>query len=597
MPLERLTHELFATAPPLAKMKGHADYQGWATAVVRLAESADVAPFRPVLLDIAGDALVTMQPWERFLEHDAGRVPFDATERAMTASGREANPPAALLLALLCVHSWMRAAGPSLYDQDAAGRPSRAWTVLPQGLAAAGLRVGAHLAARHIAEEAYDVLVASKHAYWAPIQEAIVRCRHLARECSVGFERCVRDLADDLRSQCGTDAPGVRSEFAAMLWTLGLVPQSLVFHSMGACGVLPTRRVAKEIVRRSMACMRHDRLLQYVWLELKDNESFPLRTHEELFGIINNTFADDEAYTLLELLLGEAPGRVYARTLIAWFRGTLGAADRDRYIRLVASIAAQHWPEEHRFTLLRMLYLGLFLGRRAGWPEGFKADEAEDLGVMREWLVRAQAERRGLTRFPELPDPGTAMTLSLHEVLEQELRPQVDAAGEIERAWDVLEGFRGSALEYWMCVTPPAFPDAEMESAGRRFAAEVDRLSWAGRVDNLLFQEEERIAWLRGAYFAILYDSLPQHFRRYAAEQRVFRKHQGTGLQLNPTTGRKEYQEIHRQLRALYDQLAEVVPQYTRARTQSHVTWADVVEAAERHRHGDPTRGAIPQAF
>jgi len=59
------------------------------------------------------------------------------------------------------------------------------------------------------------------------MREAMDQCRRLAHQCSVAFERTVRELADDLREGLKADGPHLRAEFGAILWTLGLIPQSL----------------------------------------------------------------------------------------------------------------------------------------------------------------------------------------------------------------------------------------------------------------------------------------------------------------------------------------------------------------------------------
>ena len=104
-----------------------------------------------------------------------------------------------------------------------------------------------------------------------------------------------------------------------------------------------------------------------------------------------------------------------------------------------------------------------------------------------------------------------------------------------------------------------------MNAAGQSFEREEDRLSWAGGVDALLFQErEERLQWLRGAYFVILCGSfLPEHFQRYAAEANVFFRRKGP--RLDAKTGREEYKAVQEQLQGLYEQMAESIPQLGRA--------------------------------
>jgi hypothetical protein len=242
------------------------------------------------------------------------------------------------------------------------------------------------------------------------------------------------------------------------------------------------------------------------------------------------------------------------------------------------------WSEDLSVTLPRMYYLAMFLARRCGWPAGFSADESEDFRLMHRWVEVAAHRRRRLTLFPELPDPQTSLNLSLNEILELELtKPGEGEDSPVERAWDVLEGFRSSALEYWMTVTPPSYPDQELRIIGKRFEREEDRISWSGGVDAMLFEEEQRIAWLRGAYFLILSGSLPKHFQRYAAEQSIFWARREKGPVLDPETGRSEYEEIKRQLRTIWERMAEAVPEYARQRTQSHASWTDVVSAAKAH--------------
>lgn len=100
----------------------------------------------------------------------------------------------------------------------------------------------------------------------------------------------------------------------------------------------------------------------------------------------------------------------------------------------------------------------------------------------------------------------------------------------------------------------------------------------------MLSKEEQWLAWLRGAYFLILSQSLPEHFQRYAAESADFYSMRAKGPVLEPEAGRKEYVEIKRQLRALYERLAAELPEYSRQRTQTHASWTDVVAAANAHR-------------
>jgi hypothetical protein len=201
--------------------------------------------------------------------------------------------------------------------------------------------------------------------------------------------------------------------------------------------------------------------------------------------------------------------------------------------------------------------------------------------LARQLIQYGRGVRRQLSLHPEHPDPQTVMNLSLHEALEQELsRPGMGADSPIERAWDVLEGFRGSALEYWMAITPPPYPDSAMNAAGRSFEREEDRLSWTGGVDALPFPGKRGAVPVvaRSLLSDLIRTFLPEYFQRYAAEVSVF--FQRKGPRLGAKTGREEYKAVQELLRGLYEQMAESIPQYTRKRMQSHASWRDMIRAA-----------------
>lgn len=232
---------------------------------------------------------------------------------------------------------------------------------------------------------------------------------------------------------------------------------------------------------------------------------------------------------------------------------------------------------------LRMYYLSMSIGQRSGWPWQPPIEESEARRLMHVWTSATILLRRQIAIKPEFPDPQTTMNLSLHELLEWELSQGGDGA---TRAWDLLEEFRSSALEYWMAVTPPRPPDAEIDAAGHKYEREEERLAAAGRVDDLLFKEEALLRWLRGAYFSVLYPILPFHFRRYAVDMggnAADLPDQG-GLGLTPERSRQELAEIKKRLRVLYLEMQDTIPRYARARLRDHASWDEVGQAATAHR-------------
>ncbi|MFQ5906717.1 MAG: hypothetical protein ACE5JA_09115, partial [bacterium] len=72
----------FNTAPPIAEMRGHPEFESWGEQLVALGRSEGLAPLQNLLEDIVGDALTTLNPLNRFLGQQAHILPLDTYWRA-----------------------------------------------------------------------------------------------------------------------------------------------------------------------------------------------------------------------------------------------------------------------------------------------------------------------------------------------------------------------------------------------------------------------------------------------------------------------------------------------------------------------------------
>jgi len=181
------------------------------------------------------------------------------------------------------------------------------WDQIPSILSLLNLKIGAIRGARQIVEHCSDVFMVVATWNRSAGELLLYRSQELARQIEDGYSRAVAEpwprlllsMAAGLRSQtsvqrlvpCSEPGAGCRE------------PALLLNGQPSACS-----REAFLPVNGSLPC---DSLQQYLWLEIKDRPPCNRREHTALFAIINRYLSPGDV----------PPSCLYARTLIAWFRG------------------------------------------------------------------------------------------------------------------------------------------------------------------------------------------------------------------------------------------------------------------------------------
>lgn len=549
-------------------MKGNPGYKNWAERVVALSNLEELAPVQRVLKELASGQLLDLNPLLRFVKEDAFSIPFKCYENASRLAETETktNACAAFVLALVALAGWSASLKERLLYQDT-GRPHRGWTCIPYAYIGASLKLGDLEGAKDLVTLSYNTLRAAKFPEYGLIADALRNCRALSIKVYQRLDSAVSNLADDLHQSLSASPDNFRAEFFALLWTLGLIPESQLLRSPG---FLPSRSFVKRIVWACLDRIPYDPLTQYIWLEMKDKPPFHLRDHRPLFDKINMRYAQYTADELFEI----PPSQIYTQTLIAWFKGSLTSDQVGLYTWVVEQME-QYEPTRHArdradwSVYLRMLSLAYILARQFDY---FERDVS--LAVERHaWLSLWSQVVRMRGKFhlnPDRPDLGGLLNYPLFHVIEGDLGVQaVDdrwpaAIGELIEA---LEQYRAAAMSYSLAVTRP------IPSVGEAAALED---AWA--------QEGEMLRWLRGAYFLVYHDYLPDHFRRYATDTWMPGDNPAKGL--NRDTGLKEYDAVLNELQNLYKNLEPVAPIYADQRLTSHAGIKRIINALNSHSNG-----------
>jgi hypothetical protein len=560
--LAPIANWLLNAARQMSGMHGHPEFQDWAATLAGYGEREELRPLRHVLAALGADALRTPGPLQRFLQHEARGIPFAVYERAaLVAEGAAAHAPAAAFaLSLVALIGWGESLGDSLYEQPN-GMPHAGWRSLPYACALAGMELGALDGARDLAAHAYDVLMSAKYYVDTPVAEALVRYRTLGRRIAERYETAVHNLADELRESTRGEAPNFRADVGAIFWTLGLVPESRCFAAgrpATVAAVVPSRRLCRLIVWRSLDVLRVDPLVQYLWLGLKDRPPLDIRSHRSLFFQINVQYPAP----LLDQGFPVPTSRVYAETLTAWFRGDLHRDQAEEYLERFG-LAQELFPEVDWSGYVRMELLAQMVGRDSGrLPRRLRNPAA--LRKRRYALVdMARSVTARATLHPEWPALHTRMNAPVFSLIEDELSGERLRSAEFSPAQLIaaVEALRAAGLSFWLHITPPA------PGAGE-----------AAKVAPSLSRESELLDQLRGAYFMMLYPSLPRRFRRY-----TYALGERDPIEPNPELGRRRFQELREELTTLYRKMRRGAPSYVDKRREPVAGLPELLAAIGSH--------------
>jgi hypothetical protein len=540
------------SAPGVARMKAQGPDAPWSAELLRLSGHERLAPLRRVLAELASDGLRSLDPISRFMTEEARGIPSDHYARA-SAFGVEQLPrsaAAAYAITLASVTGWATSLGDELYAQKS-GFPESGWLDIPHAYARAALKVGGVRGAGQVVDDAYEVLMAAKYLDDLGLMRGIARYRALAGVVGRRLQQVIDNLADDLLRS------GLRTHLLALMWTLGFVPECEGLHGSGDA---PSRSMLRTLIRLSLDRIPEDPLTQYVWLEMKDKPSLELRSHH-FFYLINRRYGQylpDETWPV-------SPSQLYARTLIRWLDGSLGRDDVGTYLTIIEQArdfenVRKHIPGRSDWSVyLRMISLAY----RLADEYGLFADDSSQARQLATWrsLVGQVTRMRGTHHLnPHRADLEGTLNYPLFHVIEHSPDPAQTVRD--------LEGYRAAAMTFPLAVTPPAAPAAQAAPSRQ-----------GESLDQQLDRERELIRWLRGAYFVINYEFLPQHFRRYT--------HMAPGASargLDLETGRGDYAEVERLLGELYADMNTTAPDYAARRRDPTASIETIARALGQHK-------------
>jgi len=551
-------------------MRGAPEYKGWAAHLVRLAGEPELACVKGALEALAFNSLKNLDPLTNFARDHGRSIQladlWRASERIEQAIPEESH--SALLASAVVLILWSVRVFEQLYDVID-GRPEPGWARFPYVCAKAALKADAVDAALALVERSLDVLnTAHLELDYEP---DVVRYRKLGALVEARWRVALENFAGDLRDSCRLEQPNFRAEVGALLWTLGMIPESSLFTPGTSSLRLPALRMCRQIILVSHVGMAGDPLTQYVWLEMKDREPFNIRDHTVFFGVFNTRYHN---FTVDDFM-PEPPSRLFAKTIIAWFRGDLDEKLAYNYLESYRPFHAGLPPIDWPVIYLRMRLLADMVAERFGWIT--EEARAESLEMAQELVNQAATLNVNAFLHPEWPHLSTRTTGSIFALLDKLGGASAPASDYVS----ALEGFRAAGMGYWLMAAPP------LPSASEQIAAAA------------LFEQERRLLTeLRGAYFLILAPILPMYYRYFVNpdEFHVFNPDDPTRFQPKPTfqyrlpdegasKGFDHYIRILGELAELHDQMESFAPEYVQRRRTPVAEVASLAAALGMHRN------------
>ncbi|WP_433042589.1 hypothetical protein [Dactylosporangium sp. CS-033363] len=423
--------------------------------------------------------------------------------------GVPGEPVAAAVVSVFALAGWAGGLGEALLRFP----PDEGWFLVPARAAHTLLAADAVHAAEFVVGRARAVVDEGAREFYAPaVQERLVGLREAALGIARRRDEDVAGLAWELRAACRAGGPNLRAEVAALLWTVGDVPRADLLAR--APDYTPPLTVLQQLVATTMAWVRDDPLLQYVWLELKDRPPLDLRRHHRLFALLNARYTHNVLHHL-------DVSAAYARALVAHF-GAGPAADLVDSFGLELATAIPILGADEPLSQLRLAALDHLLlgGDPDRWRELAGAASA----------ILGDAVRRG--DFTALH---RCLAVPLYYV-------DGDALAAVER-------HRAAGLAYWLAAAPP--PPTLVAEQAEPLRAEM----------GLLEQ-------LRGARYVRLTPQLPPAYQRMVTDLRASIRRGEVGVHpLDQERAVRLTAQAWRELGALWERMRELDPSYVDART------------------------------
>jgi hypothetical protein len=566
--IKSIADEMLNGTPAIRAMSQQPQFRGWAERLRILALEPDLALFRPVLTEIADEAFASFNPINRFeTEASTRNLSIETVSRAAERiiKETESHPYPALALGIVVLIAWISRVGDQLYGL-VNGVPHPGWEVVPYAAANASLATGGIEPAMSLTREAYEVFRSVRYPFWPSVRKSLDRYRELGSRIAWKHEVAIRNLADDLRASCCCKQPNFRAEVGAILWTLGLIPESRPFFRHSHDWQQPGQRFFRRVVRTSLQLIPRDSLLQFVWLELKDRPPFDLRYHRSLFHKINRVYGQ-ERLDVMPFAPGTEPSLLYARPLIAWFRGNLDDDLARRFVEQ-SDLLGTSFPRVNWLFYLRTQLLAHLLRERFDWfvNESLPRSKAD---IWSHGLnLSGDLSRTGVSH-PEWGELFTRASGPSFHLIESTLKE--DSSASFGRGLEQLEEFRASALRFWLHISPPISSTLPHD---------------------VLEEERQLIQRLRGARFNLLYRSLPKHYKRYTGDRDLLA---ALGRDGDAHPLRQTAEELVRRFDLTEDELKEFLeslrnrdPAYVAKRLAPEATLDTFASALNEHRMGSP---------
>lgn len=553
---------VLVTTPAFVRMQNHPEFQNWAADLVQFGQLPDLRPIAHVLEQVAANALAgDLETIMEMLRQAGSTLDLWTLMRAsITASDSDSgSPPARFVLAWVALCIWILGAsarGEDLFVESN-GWPHPGWAFFPFSCAAAATKLGCLCGSALLAQEPYERLQASWHRHpdhGAKIEPVIAQYQRLAEDIAGRYDAAVASLADDLSEAWRAGEGRVRFIIAALFWSLGMVPASRVY-----CTAPPGRALLRKLIRLSMQLLPDDPLIQYIWLEMKEEAGVDLRSHEALFTLLNHNWAQWWLDVLWPGIGNVQPSRLYARTLVSFIAGGLDEAAAAGYLQAYDQIIDGKLDVPGKAFVLHRLHM---LRQQIGEHFHYYLPEVTDTTLAQVLKERIETVGLGRDRLagrnPVWPDALGRTSIATFDFIDRCFSPDSRVDGtENERSvmvLETLERFRVGALAYWLRVNPPLTPVADNSDP---------------KIRSLLRKELKLIEQLRGAYYLTLRPILPVHLEWSDVDYRLLRTLDDPKERerfYSPDVAREELGEIESALEKVAKRLRTLAPEYASRR-------------------------------
>lgn len=581
----------FLHAGPLLVPRGAASWKACAQALMDTANAGHLPDLRGTLVklsEIAGKGgdrsamLDTMQELYR-PEYPIRYIPSDS-EAEIVLKLITQDRLAALIVSGVLLILWDKLGSIEL-DKIRSELGQHLWLGLPYACALAAYKSGALL-------EAAALLQATQEALAALSELSLprwygTRLQDLGGAVDRAIQGAIANMAEQLYEACKTTT-GLRGGVAALLWTLGYVPESYAFFATRL--PLPSEiRLYRTVVAQSLQYMSFDPLVQLLWIELTSQFGFDYSSSAIFYGAVAVRFRIHNLPS--DLLLAH---ELYAKAAI----GVFGVGcDWSLYQRYIAVLAKLELPEEieqnhaaviFRLDLLEMLLKDSDLSTRFGGRYFPNQEHLYSLLTGRDsqewvWFWESKLQKAGAIHSRNLlTSRGVQLNRGFNiPVFYLGKRADSDAT----RNFYCLEVYRAMKLEYWLRTVSPRVPGEH---------AETDQ-TWFDR-------EDELIAQLRSARFVCLLSALPRDYLQCSRPSsdpmsRFFRQLGSESLEnggtheflkaagLSPASEEERFMTVVGELEALYDEMRETLPIYSARRKYPVASVESFSEALAMHKH------------